>query len=359
METDLLARVCAEIEQRLTELRPRLDEYERLLEAADTLASIEAAPPPADDLPTPEPEPAPVPRAPRAPRILPAMPSLRTQPGPSALPPLSTAPKSAPAPVEVPPAISEPVVEEFEPEPEPEHHPASPSEVRQAIVAALAHGSHTIGELVMVTAMSTAEIRTNLSQLARQRKVIRVKRQGDGKSAFALPASAAHIRPAPGDQPRGPPYIWLDGRTPTTAADAPGGARALLAVHARELPQRDDLCGAFCGALALRAGRRRAAASRRRRAPRPGRGGAGGGQRRLRGAGHRQPAARRSGAARLPAGAAVRRGCRRVGHDGRRRGGRDRAALRRALAALPYAGPWTARDAGRPVRRSRRASSAR
>ncbi|MGH2855322.1 MAG: DUF6885 family protein [Solirubrobacteraceae bacterium] len=31
------------------------------------------------------------------------------------------------------------------------------------------------------------------------------------------------------------------------------GARALLAIHARELPQRDDLCGAFCGALALRA----------------------------------------------------------------------------------------------------------
>jgi hypothetical protein len=31
------------------------------------------------------------------------------------------------------------------------------------------------------------------------------------------------------------------------------GSRALLAFHARELPQRDDLCGAFCGALALRA----------------------------------------------------------------------------------------------------------
>jgi hypothetical protein len=31
------------------------------------------------------------------------------------------------------------------------------------------------------------------------------------------------------------------------------GARALLAAHGRELPQRDDLCGAFCGALALRA----------------------------------------------------------------------------------------------------------
>src|SRR5947209_3923809 len=31
------------------------------------------------------------------------------------------------------------------------------------------------------------------------------------------------------------------------------GARALLAAHRRELPQRDDLCGAFCGALALSA----------------------------------------------------------------------------------------------------------
>jgi hypothetical protein len=31
------------------------------------------------------------------------------------------------------------------------------------------------------------------------------------------------------------------------------GARALLERHARELPQRDDLCGAFCGALAMNA----------------------------------------------------------------------------------------------------------
>jgi predicted Rossmann fold nucleotide-binding protein DprA/Smf involved in DNA uptake len=89
------------------------------------------------------------------------------------------------------PVVPESVGEEFEPEPEPERKPAAPSDVRQAIVAALEHGSHTIGELVMVTAMSTAEIRTNLSQLTRQRKVTRVKRQGDGKGAFALPASSA------------------------------------------------------------------------------------------------------------------------------------------------------------------------
>jgi hypothetical protein len=31
------------------------------------------------------------------------------------------------------------------------------------------------------------------------------------------------------------------------------GARQLLQIHALEAPQRDDLCGAFCGALALRA----------------------------------------------------------------------------------------------------------
>jgi hypothetical protein len=128
---------------------------------------------------------------PRAPRILPAVPSLRTQPGPSALPSLSTAPpKPAPIAAETPPAVPEPA-EEFEPEPEPQRKPASPSEVRQAILAALEHGSHTIGELVMVTAMSTAEIRANVNQLARKRKVTRVKREGDGKSAFALPTSSS------------------------------------------------------------------------------------------------------------------------------------------------------------------------
>jgi hypothetical protein len=40
--------------------------------------------------------------------------------------------------------------------------------------------------------------------------------------------------------------------TPLDLALLPG-ARVLLASHARELPQRDDLCGAFCGALALHA----------------------------------------------------------------------------------------------------------
>ena len=48
------------------------------------------------------------------------------------------------------------------------------------------------------------------------------------------------------------------------------GARELLEIHERELPQRDDLCGAFCGSLALGAA---GIAAQRRRAAGPGRGG--------------------------------------------------------------------------------------
>ena len=43
-----------------------------------------------------------------------------------------------------------------------------------------------------------------------------------------------------------------DGRAPLETVLLPG-ARAFLKHHALELPQRDDLCGAFCGALALNA----------------------------------------------------------------------------------------------------------
>jgi hypothetical protein len=45
----------------------------------------------------------------------------------------------------------------------------------------------------------------------------------------------------------------MDGTAATLELKLLPGARALLAEHARELPQRDDLCGAFCAALALRA----------------------------------------------------------------------------------------------------------
>jgi hypothetical protein len=48
------------------------------------------------------------------------------------------------------------------------------------------------------------------------------------------------------------PVYWLHMPPPRTLEIALlPGARDLLALHAQELPQRDDLCGAFCGALAL------------------------------------------------------------------------------------------------------------
>ena len=41
--------------------------------------------------------------------------------------------------------------------------------------------------------------------------------------------------------------------SPTLSVTVLPGAEELLRVHARELPQRDDFCGAFCGSLALAA----------------------------------------------------------------------------------------------------------
>jgi hypothetical protein len=69
--------------------------------------------------------------------------------------------------------------------------PVSPADAQQAILAALEHGSHTPGELVMVTAMSPTEIRSNLGRLARRGAVAKVKRDGDGKVAYALPSLSA------------------------------------------------------------------------------------------------------------------------------------------------------------------------
>lgn len=65
--------------------------------------------------------------------------------------------------------------------------PASPAAVRQAILSALEHGSHTASELVMVTAMSTPEIRGGLIRLTGRGAITKVKRRGDGKTAYALP----------------------------------------------------------------------------------------------------------------------------------------------------------------------------
>ncbi len=245
MATDLLARIRSEIDERLAQLRPLLSEYERLTAAAETLAAVDAeaeAPyaerpyaqspydPTAQDVPalpakTPSP-PAETPRLaaevpvppaeeepPSAPALRRAYPlrgsdgaiklamSLRTTPLQRPTPRPADQP-AAPAPsatqvlerlTPVPPAVEGDTWEPSTPvaDSEPAREPATPAAVRQAILAALEHGSHTATELVTVTAMSAPEIRGGLIRLTGRGAITKVKRRGDGKTAYALPFSRA------------------------------------------------------------------------------------------------------------------------------------------------------------------------
>jgi hypothetical protein len=130
MSGDLLARVHGEIDARLRELRPAVSEYEELLAAAEDLG-LPAGVPRARSA-----------RAPSRSRAKPALKRVR-------------APRGA---------------------------------AEQAIVAALEHGSHTVGELAVVTAMAAPNIRANLRRLLAAGTVTRATREG--KAAYALASSS-------------------------------------------------------------------------------------------------------------------------------------------------------------------------
>ena len=106
----------------------------------------------------------------------------------------------------------------------------------------------------MVTAMSTPEIRANRqpARAAAQDHAGQARRATARAPSRCLHPPRVPDRRSVADCP-GPPYICsMAAPSPLETTLLPG-ARELLAFHARELPQRDDLCGAFCGALALRA----------------------------------------------------------------------------------------------------------
>ncbi len=115
---------------------------------------------------------------------------------------------------------------------------------------------------------------------------------------------------------------------PTGDADEPAGRSGAPKVHAGEPVDQDTVAVAAGSVVSATLG------------PRP-------------------SAARRSWPARLPPGAAVRRRCGCVGHDGRRRGGRDRAASRRSArgdsptAARGRRGRSTACSSSSPVSSAR------
>ncbi|HLL92405.1 MAG TPA: ArsR family transcriptional regulator [Solirubrobacteraceae bacterium] len=156
MAEDLLSRIGAEIDARMRELRPFVDEYEQTLEAAGALErKREVAKPPR-------------PPARRRATAADASAAQATTGRASA-----SARRSARAggPARRPPARA------------PQER-AVRGAAQQAILAALEHGSHTVGELVVVTAMSAANIRENLRRLLKAGTVTRASR--DGKAAYAL-----------------------------------------------------------------------------------------------------------------------------------------------------------------------------
>jgi hypothetical protein len=147
MSAELLARVRAEIDSRLAELRPAVAEYEQLLGAFDAFdAELRAARPAA--------------KAPRAKASAAKAPAAKATE--AEVQPAKARAAKAPA--------------------------ARLGAAEQAILAALEHGSHTVGELGVVTAISGPDIRTGLRRLQRAGTVVRTRREG--RAAYALSSTA-------------------------------------------------------------------------------------------------------------------------------------------------------------------------
>lgn len=137
---DLLARICAEIDARIAQLRPAIDEHERLLETAATLELEIAAAAAAGQAPD-------APAGGRGGRR-----------GPGAVARAASPPRKGRAPAG--------------------RAPSKRSAAQQAIAAALEHGSHTVAELVVVTALPGGDIREGLRGLQRAGAVTRSRREG-------------------------------------------------------------------------------------------------------------------------------------------------------------------------------------
>jgi hypothetical protein len=216
MAADLLSTIRLEIEERLSELRLLLAERERLLEAIDALEAAEAR----GDLTTVlEPD---APKSLTRPKSVsaksvsaksaspksvtarsltsmpaPEKPSRRraragaarrgsaagaieraaSDPTQTASPSAQTASESAQTASERP-QVKEPAVKD-----KPER--AARGVARETILAALDHGSHTVSELAVVTAMSAPSINGSLRKLVADGAIVKTEREG--KAAWALP----------------------------------------------------------------------------------------------------------------------------------------------------------------------------
>lgn len=186
MASDLLSTIRDEIDWRMKELRPLLVEYEQLLGAVGALVSsgYEDGAATAKTGPTA-----------RTPRKTRAGVGLRG----SAAGAIGLA-AAPPAKVEVDRKLNGNSLAQLQAadvrratssrrrstKPKPER--AMPGAAREAILGALEHGSHTVGELAVVTAMSGPNINGNLRRLALEGVVVRTGREG--MTAWSLVESA-------------------------------------------------------------------------------------------------------------------------------------------------------------------------
>jgi DNA-binding transcriptional ArsR family regulator len=169
---DLLNIVRSEIEERLTALRPLLAEHEQLLAAVEALeagevsssrkesrrASNERSPAPGSSA-----------RSARRPRAARRSAS-------------ATVTRKLPAPGR--PSARRGAGASSQGSKGPRGGRAQRGAAREAILAALEHGSHTVGELVMVTAMSAPNISGNVRRLLTEGRVSKTERAG--KTAYVL-----------------------------------------------------------------------------------------------------------------------------------------------------------------------------
>jgi hypothetical protein len=191
MATDLLSKIADELDARLRELRPLLEEYEDLLGAA---AALDAAGKQVSTGRGAREAAVATTAAPARRRGRP--PGKRSSAGRSVTPSASESPPAASRPAAAPPAEPAPDKPVRASKPVSPRRSAAPKRAQRgaaavAILAALEHGSHTVSELAVVTAMSGAIINNNLRRLQQAGTITRAKREGDGKAAYALIAKAA------------------------------------------------------------------------------------------------------------------------------------------------------------------------
>lgn len=177
MASDLLASISVEIDARLAQLRPALAEYERLRSAAEALGIADGAVSASPDA--------------RAPRVAERRGKAKAR--------RSAARSSAPRTrrrASSPRGSAAGAIVRAGSSPKAPAAGGGPTRARavrgaaqQAILAALEHGSHTVGELTVVTAMSGQNIRENLRRMLGSGVITRARREG--KAAYALASDAA------------------------------------------------------------------------------------------------------------------------------------------------------------------------